>query len=84
VTDSERFYNSILDLFDDVEEQEEVNDLKAWWNRYVLSLITFHRKQLKPRFYSQIFPNYSSSRRPVCKNSALARIKEKRAKLQTP
>jgi hypothetical protein len=32
-TDSERFYNSILDLFDDPEEQEEVNDLTVWWNR---------------------------------------------------
>ncbi|KIM76841.1 hypothetical protein PILCRDRAFT_77388 [Piloderma croceum F 1598] len=59
VTDSERFYNSVVDLFDDVEEREEVNDLLTWWNR-------------------QIFPGYSSARRPVCKNSALARIKEKR------
>ena len=33
VTDSERFYVSILDLFDDVEEQEEVNALLVWWNR---------------------------------------------------
>ena len=32
-TDSERFYNSILDLFFDPEEQEEVNDLLGWWNR---------------------------------------------------
>lgn len=34
-TDSERFYNSLLDLFDDVEEKQEVDDLKAWWTRYV-------------------------------------------------
>ena len=33
-TDSERFYNSILDLFEDPDEQEEVNELMAWWNRY--------------------------------------------------
>jgi hypothetical protein len=32
-TDSEQFYDSILDLFEDVDEQEEVNDLLAWWNR---------------------------------------------------
>jgi hypothetical protein len=32
-TDSERFYNSILDLFDDPDEQEEVNDLTVWWNQ---------------------------------------------------
>ncbi len=37
VTDSERFYNSILDLFEDVEENEEVNDLLLWWNRYALA-----------------------------------------------
>ena len=33
-------------------------------------------------FYSQVFPSYSSARRPLCKNSALARIKEKRAELK--
>ena len=33
ITDSERFYNSVLDLFDDVEEKQEVNDLMTWWNR---------------------------------------------------
>jgi hypothetical protein len=33
VTDSERFYNSILELFEDPDEQEEVNDLLVWWNR---------------------------------------------------
>lgn len=33
VTDSERFYNSILDLFCDSEEKEEVDDLLTWWNR---------------------------------------------------
>ena len=33
ITDSERFYNTVLDLFEDVEEREEVNDLLNWWNR---------------------------------------------------
>jgi hypothetical protein len=32
-TDSETFYNSILDLLEDVEECEEVDKLMAWWNR---------------------------------------------------
>ena len=36
VTDSERFYNTVLDLFDNVEEREEVNELQTWWNRYDL------------------------------------------------
>jgi len=40
-TDSERFYNSILDLFEDADEKEEVNDLIMWWNRYVLLLEFF-------------------------------------------
>jgi hypothetical protein len=31
---------------------------------------------------SQIFPTYSSARRPVTKNSALAKLKEKRAALK--
>lgn len=33
VTDSETFYNSILDLLEDVEEKEEVQNLLNWWNR---------------------------------------------------
>jgi hypothetical protein len=33
VTDSERFYSSVLDLFDDADEKEEVDDLLIWWNR---------------------------------------------------
>ena len=33
-TDSERFYNSVLLLFDDAEEQDEVDELLVWWNRY--------------------------------------------------
>lgn len=60
VTDSERFYNSILELFDDIDEREEIDDLLVWWNR-------------------QIFPTYSSAQRPIAINSALARIKAKRA-----
>ena len=32
VTDSEHFYNSIVELLDDPEEREEVDQLMAWWN----------------------------------------------------
>ncbi|KAF9230892.1 hypothetical protein BU15DRAFT_56753, partial [Melanogaster broomeanus] len=38
VTDSERFYNSILDLLDDPEEKVEVDQLLTWWNRQVAIL----------------------------------------------
>lgn len=34
VTDSERFYNSILELLFDPDEKEEVDQLLMWWNRY--------------------------------------------------
>ncbi|KAG1843837.1 hypothetical protein C8R48DRAFT_618374, partial [Suillus tomentosus] len=33
VTDSEWFYNSILDIFEDPDKQQEVDDLVVWWNR---------------------------------------------------
>ncbi|RDB29854.1 hypothetical protein Hypma_014050, partial [Hypsizygus marmoreus] len=35
VTDSERFYNSLLDILEDVDEQQEVSQLLAWWNRKI-------------------------------------------------
>ena len=41
-TDSERFYNTVLDLFADAEEQEEVSDLQTWWNRYGFHSVSFH------------------------------------------
>lgn len=40
VTDSERFYNSILDLLGDAEEREEVEQLLLWWNRQIFPLYT--------------------------------------------
>jgi hypothetical protein len=33
VTDSETFYHSLLDLFEDPDEKGEVTDLLVWWNR---------------------------------------------------
>jgi hypothetical protein len=39
ISDSERFYNSILDLLEDIDEQEEVRDLLVWWNRYDLNCL---------------------------------------------
>ncbi|KAG1876239.1 hypothetical protein F4604DRAFT_1880564 [Suillus subluteus] len=33
VTNSEWFYNSILDIFKDPDEKQEVDNLVVWWNR---------------------------------------------------
>ena len=33
VTDSERFYNSSLELLEDPDEKDEVKQLMTWWNR---------------------------------------------------
>lgn len=33
ITDSERFYNSILEYLEDPDEADDVNTLMAWWNR---------------------------------------------------
>ncbi|KAF8834707.1 hypothetical protein BDN67DRAFT_914415 [Paxillus ammoniavirescens] len=42
VTDSERFYGSIVELLDDPEEKDEVNQLLTWWNRYINTLLVIH------------------------------------------
>ncbi|KAG1893986.1 uncharacterized protein F5891DRAFT_962141, partial [Suillus fuscotomentosus] len=34
-TDSETFYHSLLDLFEDPDESKEVDELLTWWNRQV-------------------------------------------------
>jgi anti-sigma-K factor RskA len=40
VMDSERFYNTIIELLNDPEEKEEVNQLILWWNRQIFPLYT--------------------------------------------
>ena len=34
VSDSEVFYLSNLELFNNIKKLKEVNDLLAWWNQY--------------------------------------------------
>ncbi|KAF8833338.1 hypothetical protein BDN67DRAFT_992856 [Paxillus ammoniavirescens] len=38
VTDSERFYNSIMELLNDADEKDEVDQLLIWWNQQVFPL----------------------------------------------
>lgn len=69
VTDSERFYNSLLELLDDPEEKLEVEGLLTWWNRCVLSGGTIFSCLLIYFFDRQVFPSYSSAQQPVSKDS---------------
>jgi hypothetical protein len=52
-----------------------------WWNRCVIGSLSGVLDFNRSVGCSQIFPNFSSARRPVSKNSALARIRAKRSEL---
>jgi hypothetical protein len=87
VTDSERFYNTVLDLFDLADEREEISDLLTWWNRYVMvpnAPSAVAQSSYLSRYHDrQIFPSYSAARPSIDKDSPLARIKAKRSALRT-
>lgn len=82
ITDSERFYNSVLELLEDPDEKQEVAELLTWWNRYTIIAVIFSVLSSNLSDLSQVFPEYSSAQRQVCSDSALARIREKRAALK--
>ena len=83
MTDSERFYNTVLDLFDLTDEREEINDLLTWWNRYVTMLDTSRAVTQPPySYHRQIFPSYSAAQPSIDKDSPLARIKARRSALR--
>ena len=75
VTDSERFYNSILELLEDPEERDEVNQLMTWWNRYVRNSF----ESTLTNILRQIFLLYTEVEGLPSKDSVLARIRQKRA-----
>jgi hypothetical protein len=79
-TDSERFYNSLLEILDDLDEQKEVEDLLTWWDRYATALWCY--ATIYSFFDSQVFGSYSSECRPVSSNWVSSKIKEKRAALK--
>jgi hypothetical protein len=43
ITDSESFYASVITLLEDPEEQDEVRQLLAWWDRYE-EIVVFYRQ----------------------------------------
>ncbi|KAG1886261.1 hypothetical protein F4604DRAFT_1878077 [Suillus subluteus] len=58
-TDSETFYHSLLDLFEDPDESKEVNELLTWWNRYCCYSSPLSGTHMLP---SQVFPTSSSAK----------------------
>ncbi|KJA12894.1 hypothetical protein HYPSUDRAFT_107432, partial [Hypholoma sublateritium FD-334 SS-4] len=44
VTDSERFYSSLLDMLQEPDEVAEINALLAWWNRHVFPNYTVNSR----------------------------------------
>src|ERR1700692_230207 len=63
VTNSERFYSSTMSLFEDTDEQEEVNELLMRWNRYTFTSWCFkYLQESQTTLNRQIFPSYSSAR----------------------
>jgi hypothetical protein len=76
VTDSETFYNSVLDLLEDVDEKEEVQEILTWWNRLVHHWLVAYADL----FCRKIFPHACNEIRTPIEGSALSRIKEKRQK----
>jgi hypothetical protein len=77
-TDSQRFYESVLEFLDDPEEAGEVDALLQWWNWYVITAFSPQRFLIHS-FDSQIFPSFVTQDKEVTKSSALAMLKEKRA-----
>jgi hypothetical protein len=55
-TDSETFYHSLLDLFEDPEESKEVDDLLTWWNRYFLLLFVISLRLMHCYVPAKCFP----------------------------
>ncbi|KAJ3530304.1 hypothetical protein NMY22_g8629 [Coprinellus aureogranulatus] len=43
-TDSETFYNSVLELLEDAEEQDEVKPLMLWWNQRIFPSFSISRR----------------------------------------
>ena len=83
VTDSERFYNSVLDFLEEPDEKEEVDELLTWWNRCaIITPLDRHFASHILRCHRQIFPSYSSARPLPIRDCPLARLREKRAALK--
>ncbi|KAF6765313.1 hypothetical protein DFP72DRAFT_798048, partial [Ephemerocybe angulata] len=71
VTDSEYFYNLIIELLDDPEEIIEVNDLLLWWNRQIFPAhISDSRAVHQDSVYAKIKERRRALREIECEQQA--------------
>ncbi|KAI0312970.1 hypothetical protein OF83DRAFT_1066352, partial [Amylostereum chailletii] len=61
ITDSERFYNSLLNHLDDPAEQKQVSKLMKWWDRQVFPGASTAEKPLPPVSALARFAAYRAS-----------------------
>ena len=80
-TDSKTFYSSVMDYFEDLEEQEGVQELLVWWNWW--GTIPFSMGGMGWLRFRQVFPGYSSSQHLASKDGAWAIMKAKQAALRS-
>ena len=69
-----------MEFLDHPDENDDVGDLLNWWNWYVF-LMCFSKElfeEVDASLNSQVFPSYVTREHGVTKQSALAKLKEKR------
>ncbi|KAH6897814.1 hypothetical protein BKA70DRAFT_1116106 [Coprinopsis sp. MPI-PUGE-AT-0042] len=71
-TDSETFYNSVLDLLEDPEEQEEVKDLLSWWDKRIFPSFSNTKRALPANSAFARIKSKCARLREVARQEAIA------------
>ena len=80
ICDSEHFFNSLLEVLYDPEEQKEVEELLSWQNRWVFAKILLYLCHLTcTLWFSQVFPNCSNGNWTTSSTWVFSKIKQRRA-----
>ena len=80
ICDSEYFFNSLLELLYNPEEQKEVKELLSWWNQWAFAEILLYLCHLTcTLWFSQVFPNYSNGNWTTSSTWVSSEIKQRRA-----
>ena len=81
VSDSEQFYLSVLEHFNDMEELKEVNNLLEWWDWYDNVSLALHSINKPLPSFRQVLHNWPRFHHPISAMSALGLIKAKHRQL---